>query len=182
MLYIINGNREEIKDDTPINYSNLYTECWKYEPDERPNMQEVVLILKSIVFPDQHLEILGINGGPNTNDGSNMNDDNQDINDDSNISDNSDINDELDINDFSDNMIKNIGSLQGQASIQSGIMSLESNQSSSSIQTNSSDSSFDIINDSFVDKLIAFIIKKHDKGYNFDQIQQLIDQITLKRK
>ncbi|CAB4435256.1 unnamed protein product [Rhizophagus irregularis] len=92
--------------------TNLYTECWKYEPDERPNMQEVVLILKSIVFPDQHLEILGINGGSNTNDDSNMNDDNQDINDDSNISDNSDINDELDINDFSDNMIKNIGSLQ----------------------------------------------------------------------
>ncbi|GET65601.1 kinase-like domain-containing protein [Rhizophagus irregularis DAOM 181602=DAOM 197198] len=179
MLSIINGKREEIIDDTLINYSNLYTECWKYEPDERPNMQEVVLILKSIVFPDKHLEILGINGSSNINDDSDINYDNQDINDESNISVNSDMNDELDINDFSD-ILNNISSLQGQASIRSGIMSLKSNQSSTSFQTNSSkDSSFDIINDSLVDKLIAFIINKHDKGYNFDQIQQIIE-ITLK--
>ncbi|CAG8688620.1 22327_t:CDS:2 [Rhizophagus irregularis] len=133
----------------------------------------------NIVFPDKHLEILGINGSSNINDDSDINYDNQDINDESNISVNSDMNDELDINDFSD-ILNNISSLQGQASIRSGIMSLKSNQSSTSFQTNSSkDSSFDIINDSLVDKLIAFIINKHDKGYNFDQIQQIIE-ITLK--
>ncbi|CAB4387584.1 unnamed protein product [Rhizophagus irregularis] len=191
-LSIVNDKREEIIDNTSIEYSNLYTECWKYEPDERPIMQEVVLVLKSIIFPDQCLKIkshnqlqgtLDINSDSNVKDDSNMNDD-QDMNDDSNISDNSDMNDDLDINYFSDKILNDIGSLQDQASIQSAqIMNLNSNQSSTSIQTNlskdSSDSRFDIVNDSFVDKLITFIIEKHDKGYTFDQIQQLIDQITL---
>src|SRR3954451_4881878 len=30
----------------------IYLECWKYEPNERPNMQKIVLILKSIISPD----------------------------------------------------------------------------------------------------------------------------------
>ncbi|CAG8725665.1 10368_t:CDS:1, partial [Rhizophagus irregularis] len=110
---------------------------------------------------------LDINSDSNVKDDSNKNDD-QDMNDDSNISDNSDMNDDLDINYFSDKILNDIGSLQDQASIQSAqIMNLNSNQSSTSIQTNlskdSSDSRFDIVNDSFVDKLITFIIKKHDK-------------------
>lgn len=29
-------------------------ECWKYEPDERPNMQDVVLILKALISPEQN--------------------------------------------------------------------------------------------------------------------------------
>uniref|UniRef100_U9V817 Protein kinase domain-containing protein n=1 Tax=Rhizophagus irregularis (strain DAOM 181602 / DAOM 197198 / MUCL 43194) TaxID=747089 RepID=U9V817_RHIID len=183
MLSIVNGKREEIIDNTPIEYSNLYSECWKDEPDERPYMQEVVLALKSIIFPDQYCvnnhcnddplqESLDISGNSNMND-------NQDINDDS-----SDVNDDLDINDFSDIIPNNIGNLQDQASIKSvRVMRFKSNQSSTSIQTDlskdSSDSKFDIINYSFIDKLITFIIKKHDKGYTFDQIQQLLDQITL---
>ncbi|RGB35179.1 kinase-like domain-containing protein, partial [Rhizophagus diaphanus] len=186
-LSIVNDKREEIIDNTSIEYSNLYTECWKYEPDERPIMQEVVLVLKSIIFPDQCLKIKNYNqlqGTLDINIDSNVKDDVQDMNDDSNISDNSDMNDDLDINYFSDKILNDIGSLQDQASIQSAqIMNLNSNQSSTSIQTNlskdSSDSRFDIVNDSFVDKLITFIIKKHDKGSTFDEIQQLIDQITL---
>ena len=34
-------------------YRLFYLECWKYEPDERPNMQDVVSTLKAIIFPGQ---------------------------------------------------------------------------------------------------------------------------------
>ncbi|POG61511.1 kinase-like domain-containing protein, partial [Rhizophagus irregularis DAOM 181602=DAOM 197198] len=54
-LSIVNGKREEIINNTPLEYGNLYTECWENEPDKRPDMQKVVLVLKSIVFPDQDL-------------------------------------------------------------------------------------------------------------------------------
>ncbi|EXX69760.1 kinase-like domain-containing protein [Rhizophagus irregularis DAOM 181602=DAOM 197198] len=49
MLFILNGKREEIIDGTPVEYSTLYTECWKYEPNERPNVQDVFSALTSIV-------------------------------------------------------------------------------------------------------------------------------------
>ncbi|CAB4417631.1 unnamed protein product [Rhizophagus irregularis] len=49
MLSILNGKREEIIDGTPVEYSTLYTECWKHEPNERPNMQDVFSALTSIV-------------------------------------------------------------------------------------------------------------------------------------
>ncbi|RGB24701.1 kinase-like domain-containing protein [Rhizophagus diaphanus] len=52
MLYILNGKREKIIDGTPVKYSELYTECWKYEPNERPNTREVVITLKAIISPE----------------------------------------------------------------------------------------------------------------------------------
>ncbi|CAB4463829.1 unnamed protein product [Rhizophagus irregularis] len=45
---------EEIIVGTPVNYSNLYTECWRYEPNERPNMQDVVSELKTIISSEKH--------------------------------------------------------------------------------------------------------------------------------
>ncbi|PKC66208.1 hypothetical protein RhiirA1_460010 [Rhizophagus irregularis] len=48
VLAILNGKREEIINGTPVKYSNLYRECWKYEPNERPNIQKIVSALKSI--------------------------------------------------------------------------------------------------------------------------------------
>ncbi|GBC18521.2 kinase-like domain-containing protein [Rhizophagus irregularis DAOM 181602=DAOM 197198] len=53
-ISIINGKREEIIVGTPVNYSNLYTECWRYEPNERPNMQDVVSELKTIISSEKH--------------------------------------------------------------------------------------------------------------------------------
>ncbi|RGB25790.1 kinase-like domain-containing protein [Rhizophagus diaphanus] len=53
-ISIINGRREEVIEGTPAEYSKLYTKCWKYEPDERPNMQDVVLILKALISPEQN--------------------------------------------------------------------------------------------------------------------------------
>uniref|UniRef100_U9URI3 Uncharacterized protein n=2 Tax=Rhizophagus irregularis (strain DAOM 181602 / DAOM 197198 / MUCL 43194) TaxID=747089 RepID=U9URI3_RHIID len=51
---IANGKREEIIDGTPVEFSDLYTRCWDDEPDKRPNIQEVVSILKDIIFPQQN--------------------------------------------------------------------------------------------------------------------------------
>ncbi|CAB5193105.1 unnamed protein product [Rhizophagus irregularis] len=45
-----NNLREEIIQDTPLGYSNLYTECWKLEPDERPIMSKVVKSLSSMIL------------------------------------------------------------------------------------------------------------------------------------
>ncbi|RGB40292.1 kinase-like domain-containing protein [Rhizophagus diaphanus] len=43
------GLRETPIPDTPIEYVDLYTECWDGEPDKRPVMSEVVIRLKSIL-------------------------------------------------------------------------------------------------------------------------------------
>ncbi|PKK58430.1 hypothetical protein RhiirC2_687558, partial [Rhizophagus irregularis] len=47
-LAIHGGKREEIINGTPIEYSNMYTKCWRYEPNERPSARKLVTILKSI--------------------------------------------------------------------------------------------------------------------------------------
>ncbi|CAI2179065.1 17390_t:CDS:10 [Funneliformis geosporum] len=39
---ITQERKEEFISDTPIDYYKLYTDCLKYEPDKRPNMQQVV--------------------------------------------------------------------------------------------------------------------------------------------
>ncbi|GBC18516.2 kinase-like domain-containing protein [Rhizophagus irregularis DAOM 181602=DAOM 197198] len=49
--------RLEIIDGTPVKYSNLYIECWRYEPHERPNMQDVVLGLKTIISSEYNIII-----------------------------------------------------------------------------------------------------------------------------
>ncbi|CAB4387562.1 unnamed protein product [Rhizophagus irregularis] len=130
-LSIVNGKREEIIDNTPIEYSNLYTECWKYEPDERPNMHKVGLFLKSML-PDQDLEIYDYKDSPLQ--------EFLDIDGNPSINDVLDINDGLDINDYIQNIL---GSLQDQATIQSEIMEPKNNQSNVSFLTNSSKDSFE---------------------------------------
>ncbi|CAB4479882.1 unnamed protein product [Rhizophagus irregularis] len=42
---------ESIIDGTPVEYSNLYTECWDGEPDNRPSIIDVVKILKKFSDP-----------------------------------------------------------------------------------------------------------------------------------
>ncbi|RIA81545.1 kinase-like domain-containing protein [Glomus cerebriforme] len=38
---ILDGKRETPIPDTPIDYINIYTKCWQYNPDDRPDMQQV---------------------------------------------------------------------------------------------------------------------------------------------
>ncbi|GBC07945.1 hypothetical protein RclHR1_00780025 [Rhizophagus clarus] len=62
IFYILNGNREEIIDGTPIDYNKLYRECWKSEPNDRPNMQEVVSSLKAMISPNKNDTTYNNNG------------------------------------------------------------------------------------------------------------------------
>ncbi|GES95312.1 hypothetical protein GLOIN_2v1594955 [Rhizophagus clarus] len=47
-LQISQGLREKIVPDTPFYYSKLYTECWDYDPSNRPTTEQVVKRLKEI--------------------------------------------------------------------------------------------------------------------------------------
>ncbi|CAB5207912.1 unnamed protein product [Rhizophagus irregularis] len=40
VISINNGLREKSVDGTPNEYTKLYSECWNYEPDERPDMHQ----------------------------------------------------------------------------------------------------------------------------------------------
>ncbi|CAB4426225.1 unnamed protein product [Rhizophagus irregularis] len=48
-FFSVNGKREEIIEDTPVEYSDIYTACWSDDLDERPSIQIVVSYLKSII-------------------------------------------------------------------------------------------------------------------------------------
>ncbi|GBC17256.2 kinase-like domain-containing protein [Rhizophagus irregularis DAOM 181602=DAOM 197198] len=54
ILAIQGGKREEIVVGTPIVYSDLYAKCWKYEPNERPNIHELFSSLKLISLQENH--------------------------------------------------------------------------------------------------------------------------------
>src|SRR6266511_1959538 len=148
-------------------------------------MQDIVSILKTIINVKDNNDIIIEENEDNLSQRYLDLDNNDNIieeNDDSLLQKSLDINDDLDINDILDDI--NYGSsLQNQTSIQSGITNSKNNQSSISIQTSLSKDSFDStynnINNLIVDKLIAVIIKKHDNGYTFDQIQELIDKKML---
>ncbi|CAG8494435.1 5375_t:CDS:2 [Funneliformis caledonium] len=60
-LRILDKERETIISGTPIEYSNLYEQCWKYEPDERPSIQDVVSTLKTINSSKQSEEVDSLN-------------------------------------------------------------------------------------------------------------------------
>ncbi|EXX52387.1 kinase-like domain-containing protein [Rhizophagus irregularis DAOM 181602=DAOM 197198] len=47
-LEISQGLRETIVPNTPVEYSNLYIECWDNDPDNRPTISQVVDKLKSM--------------------------------------------------------------------------------------------------------------------------------------
>ncbi|CAB5366710.1 unnamed protein product [Rhizophagus irregularis] len=48
-LAITNGKREEVIEDTPVVYSNLYSDCWKFDPNERPDIQQVASLLDRLI-------------------------------------------------------------------------------------------------------------------------------------
>ncbi|CAB5380053.1 unnamed protein product [Rhizophagus irregularis] len=136
-------------------------------------MQEVVLVLKSIIFPDQYhktnnyeddQEIVDINSDSDINDDSYMNEDMNNDSDDSDNHDDFDINDSLDINNNSnlDNILNFISygnSLPNQVYNQSTGIFARNNQSNISIQTSLSKDSFEStvnnINNLLIEKLIT---------------------------
>src|SRR5215469_5416875 len=47
-----------IQEDKFINVHYFKLECWKYEPNERPNIQDVVSTLKTIIYPKQNTDAI----------------------------------------------------------------------------------------------------------------------------
>ncbi|CAG8491006.1 6744_t:CDS:2 [Funneliformis mosseae] len=47
-LELLNGKRETPIPDTPANYLNIYKKCWRENPNDRPNIQQVFAELKQI--------------------------------------------------------------------------------------------------------------------------------------
>ncbi|PKK59818.1 kinase-like protein, partial [Rhizophagus irregularis] len=163
ILSIVKGKRETIIDSTPKEYINLYTECWKYEPDERPNAQNVVSILYTLIFPKQDDTIIGTVNKEKEN--------NQLIEKYETIS------KSIKTMDLNNELLSNIG-------LSINIMDIENNLSYTSIQSNSSKfsyrSTFDKVNNIIVEKLIKEINGKHDReGINFQDIEQFINQQVL---
>ncbi|GBC52664.1 kinase-like domain-containing protein [Rhizophagus irregularis DAOM 181602=DAOM 197198] len=178
MLSILTGKREKIIDGTPIKYSKLYTACWNYEPNKRPNMQEVVLILKEIIS----LEIVIYN----------LNEDKKIFFSSENYETNSesskvslDINNDLNINNsLVFNTMSNPSYITSTninvCDVCDSRISSQDSSSIASVQTSlSSINLVESIYGAIVDKLIIYIIKKHDRGITFDQVQQLIDKKIL---
>ncbi|CAB4393313.1 unnamed protein product [Rhizophagus irregularis] len=187
MLSILNGKREKIIDGTPVRYSKLYTECWGDEPNKRPNIQEIISTLESI---NSLIEIDAIIDGKKVSYS-------MVVETDSELSKKTiDLNKELiqpndgGLNIPSDSNKGNRGSTnelipKGESNI---IMKYKNRMTSSESPSNASaseqvnqvtKSSNDFIEFLNLDKIIAYVIEKHDKGATFDQAQQLISEHIL---
>ncbi|CAB4419348.1 unnamed protein product [Rhizophagus irregularis] len=55
---ISQGLREGIVEGTPKEYSNLYAKCWDSDPDKRPTIQEVAIILQSMISSQQTQQMI----------------------------------------------------------------------------------------------------------------------------
>ncbi|CAB5388779.1 unnamed protein product [Rhizophagus irregularis] len=55
---IFQGLREGIVEGTPKEYSNLYAKCWDSDPEKRPTIQEVAIILKSMISSQQTQQMI----------------------------------------------------------------------------------------------------------------------------
>ncbi|GBC38023.2 kinase-like domain-containing protein [Rhizophagus irregularis DAOM 181602=DAOM 197198] len=151
---IMMGKREKIIGGTPAKYSDLYTACWKNDPNERPSIQQVVLCLKSMIKQDINEEKNStkfiknvIEKEPSNEDFDNMmdNDYNFFIGD-----------------DFSNSLIDDDFDLNMNDIIQKNLL----------IDITDSDDVGKII-----DKLIDHLIKLHDElGYGFAGAKQIIEQ------
>ncbi|GBC08662.1 hypothetical protein RclHR1_00830013 [Rhizophagus clarus] len=158
LLSILNGKREEIIDGTPVEYSKLYTECWKYEPNERPNIREVVSTLKSTI--SSKIVIFNFN---------------------------EDKRNSFSLEKYKPNSRKsksNQSTISNITSLSIDVCESEtSSQNRSDISSIASDrASIHLIESIYsvvADELISYIIKKHDGGITFDQVQQLIDKKIL---
>ncbi|CAI2183654.1 18681_t:CDS:2, partial [Funneliformis geosporum] len=178
-LSIVGGIREKIVDGTPFEYK-----CWNYEPEKRPDINEVVLSLKKIasleqidiendIFIDNHHKEsnLYIN-----NESSFKTDETSEI-----FIDNDDLILEDTFNQFK-NIIEsepeNNSNLQKQ---KSSLIYIEAKNNPYFQISNLSISSLESLElyNNTINNIIDYIIKKHDKGFTFDQIEDIIKKTLL---
>ncbi|RGB27446.1 hypothetical protein C1646_769091 [Rhizophagus diaphanus] len=193
ILSILNGKREEIIDGTSVKYSNLYTECWRDEPNKRPNIHEIVSTLESLI---SHVEIdtIVIDHINEKKETHLMKDEINPEFSKGTIDLNNELisNDELNISSHSNKEIRSSINEIIISKDESNIMTEYENRMASSQKYESpsnasvseqvnqvTKSSNDFIEFLNLDKLIAFVIEKHDKGTTFDQAQQLISKHIL---
>ncbi|CAB5386949.1 unnamed protein product [Rhizophagus irregularis] len=150
---IIDGKRENDVKGTPTEYIKLYRECWKNEHNERPDIHKVVSTLRAIISHEQKDNNLLETYNSNANSSEEIIDTNHDL-----ILD--DIS-SMNLSYVDDSRSKS--SLQDQITVKSSINCPENN---------STESLFDDIINIIIDK----IIKKHNKGFTFEQIKQFINQ------
>jgi TPR repeat protein len=145
-------------------------ECWKYDSNERPDMQDVVSELKTIISSEQHHEIIDTIINEKTNHSLKT----DKINSESNKG-TIDLNNDLilSINRLNINNIDIYNELISQNQDQVIVVSNNNSSRESGTSVDSFDSTFYKI---IIDKLIIVIIKKHEQGYTFDQIHRIIEQ------
>ncbi|CAB5366771.1 unnamed protein product [Rhizophagus irregularis] len=164
----INGKREKVIDGTPDKYRDLYTECWKNESNERPNMQVVILTLKESI--PSEITSYSFNEGTYSSSAkygsiSKSSNVTVDINKDLNITSTSHI------ASLENNIYESNSSSQNHTDImesKSNLSSLSDTLDQKSIDMNETKSG------AIVDGLIDYIITKHDGGITFDDQIQLI--------
>ena len=67
-LKIISGIREIPIENTPADYQQLYKNCWKEEPNQRPDVNEVFEVLKQLRLQSNNNEHVEIEIPQNSND------------------------------------------------------------------------------------------------------------------
>ncbi|CAB4393251.1 unnamed protein product [Rhizophagus irregularis] len=167
-LSLVNGKREKVIDGTPDKYRDLYTECWKNESNERPNMQVVILTLKESI--PSEITSYSFNEGTYSSSAkygsiSKSSNVTVDINKDLNITSTSHI------ASLENNIYESNSSSQNHTDImesKSNLSSLSDTLDQKSIDMNETKSG------AIVDGLIDYIITKHDGGITFDDQIQLI--------
>ncbi|CAB4417769.1 unnamed protein product [Rhizophagus irregularis] len=169
---------------------SILNECWRDEPNKRPNMQEIVTNLKSIIsLVENDIIIDNINekkeiySMDDCDINSVLSKATVDLNNELVL-----VNDKLSI--VSSDSINNID-LNNELILSNGEYniikyenernSLNQNYANSflSVSSDVTESSVNLINFLDVNRLIAFVIKKHDRGITFYQVQQLIRKQIL---
>ncbi|PKC00108.1 kinase-like protein [Rhizophagus irregularis] len=189
MLSILNGRREKIINGTPVKYSNLYRECWGDELNS-PNIQEIISTLKSISSLIEIDAIIDHDIDEKKETHSMEDEINPELSKET-IDLNNELisNDELKILSYSNKEIRDSTNeiiSKGESNI---IMKYENHRMASSESPSNASapkqvnrvtkSSNDFIEFLNLDKIIAYVIEKHDKGATFDQVQQLISKHIL---
>src|SRR6266542_1678430 len=142
-----------------IKFSFILLECWEEEPNERPDIQKVVLDLKALIFPEQNDKII------------------EDVDEEKGNRSLEKFPSKVTTDPNRDLILDNIDKI-----IEDNFIESENRLSNAPIQEidlSNDRSESNNINDAIVDELINFIVEKNDRGFTFDKVKQLIVQQIL---